>query len=68
MFSFSIKQLNHVSEVLAQREHANNVLNQQIQQLTNELKAKQEEFQQMQKSLNKQVISLFFSEIISLKH
>ncbi|CAF4150962.1 unnamed protein product, partial [Rotaria sp. Silwood2] len=49
------RELRHVSETLAQREHANNALNQQIQQLTNELKIKQDEFQQMQKSLNKQL-------------
>ncbi|CAM2700904.1 unnamed protein product [Rotaria socialis] len=51
------RELRHVSEVLVQREHANSALNQQIQQLTNELKAKQDEFQQIQKSLNKQLAS-----------
>ncbi|CAF4784013.1 unnamed protein product, partial [Rotaria sp. Silwood1] len=49
------RELRHVSESLTQREHANHALNQQIQQLTNELKIKQDEFQQMQKSLNKQL-------------
>ncbi|CAF0725433.1 unnamed protein product [Rotaria sordida] len=49
------RELRHVSETLTQREHTNNALNQQIQQLTNELKAKQDEFQQIQKSLNKQL-------------
>jgi hypothetical protein len=44
-----------VSESLAERERMNTSLNEQIQQLTNELRVKQDEFQQIQKSLNKQV-------------
>jgi hypothetical protein len=35
-------------------------LNEQIQKLTNELRVKQDESQQIQKSLNKQVKDLFF--------
>ena len=45
-----------MSDALVQRENSNTVLNEQVQQLTKELKVKQDEFQQMQKSLNKQVI------------
>ncbi len=44
-----------MSESLAERERMNTSLNEQIQQLTNELRVKQDEFQQIQKSLNKQV-------------
>ncbi|CAF4363970.1 unnamed protein product, partial [Adineta steineri] len=47
--------LRHVSKALAEREQTNATLNEQLQQLTNEFKLKQEEFQKTQKALNKQL-------------
>ncbi|CAF4372346.1 unnamed protein product, partial [Rotaria sp. Silwood2] len=49
------RELRHLSESLVERERTNKTLNEQIQQLTNEFRLKHDEFQQIQKSLNKQL-------------
>ncbi|CAF3647727.1 unnamed protein product [Rotaria sp. Silwood1] len=49
------RELRHLSESLVERERTNTTLNEQIQKLTNELRIKYDEFQQIQKSLNKQL-------------
>ncbi|CAF0728780.1 unnamed protein product [Adineta steineri] len=49
------RELRHVSKALAEREQTNATLNEQLQQLTNEFKLKQEEFQKTQKALTKQL-------------
>ncbi|CAF4437276.1 unnamed protein product, partial [Adineta steineri] len=46
------RELRHLSESLVEYERRNTILNEQIQQLTNELRLKQEEFHQIEKSLN----------------
>ena len=52
---FLFIKLRHLTETLGERDRTNAALNEQLQHLTNEYKIKQDEFQQMQKTLNKQV-------------
>ncbi|CAF4105177.1 unnamed protein product, partial [Rotaria sordida] len=49
------RELRDLSESLVERERTNTTLNEQIQHLANEFHIKQDEFQQIQKSLNKQL-------------
>ncbi|CAF3693774.1 unnamed protein product [Adineta steineri] len=50
------RELRHLSESLIEYERRNTILNEQVQQLTNELRLKQEEFQQIEKSLNQKLL------------
>lgn len=48
-------QVRHLTKTLAEQEQANVALNEQVQHLSTELKAKQDEFHKTHKALSKQV-------------
>ncbi|CAF1286734.1 unnamed protein product, partial [Didymodactylos carnosus] len=48
-------EIRHMSENLVEYERSNNVLSEQVEQLTEDLRLKQEELQQVQKSYTKQL-------------